>query len=633
MDSIADSGEINAILGEQRLVRGSMGTIVGKYASDDDRGLGIPTTLARFDPDSEQFIATNSVPSKVHVLVVTESRELARREEQRFLQALRDYERNARPIYKTGLDVDVTHTMAQVWSMLDSAVARYEQREENPGVWGRVRLAFRGLGEHGQALDKWLGLLPTQSHYLSVVCGGVKLILGAAERLKDVREAALNGIHDIPILLNGVQRVLGVHTSSERLEALSDSLYTATLTSLGHILQYIRERAVSKTIKAIFKQSSYQKSLTESLKDIERRRDAFNEEARLCGIEMEKRIEDMVHTTNSNAENIQSQILLIQQFLHVAHMEYLRTQHIVDQGMTTLDHKVDNIQAVLNHVADMMMKYSARDLQQIVLSRLDYNVKCIETDVNENYSYGATMPPAKQDRSVYILTSPDFVSWIRASASRILIINGRHMGPSSFRSPLSFISARLVSTLNILRQTAHSKDQVAAVHFFCGEHADRGDKLNSAAAIMNHLLAQLLASFTDLDPTTLIKLGDFRSTDLDAVCKRFKALLALLTPNTVIFCIIDNLPFYLADERTSKDTRSLLRILISVTRHQKRAQESRGGCRFKLLLTTDVEFMEPEISALGDDEVLNIPVTVPQTGGFTEMKWVAGVETVVNEIP
>jgi hypothetical protein len=250
----------------------------------------------------------------------------------------------------------------------------------------------------------------------------------------------------------------------------------------------------------------------------------------------------------------------------------------------------------------------------------------MQTDVQENYEYGTTMPLNQQDRCVYVLDSVDLVSWIKFPTSRILVVNG-NMHSTQFRSPLSFLSARLVYTLDSLREGCpNGKDEIAAVHFFCGEHADRGDKMNTAAAIINNLLAQLLLSFKHIDLASLIKLGDFQSDNLDAVCKRFKRVLKLLPSTAVVFCVIDNLPFYLADENTSEDAQALLRWLIRLTHRLRKSQDiSGGGCTFKLLLTAAGQYMDPETSALADDEVLNIPVTVPQTGGFTDMKWEMGV--------
>ncbi|KAL4917347.1 hypothetical protein BDW62DRAFT_183927 [Aspergillus aurantiobrunneus] len=656
------------MLNEHERVQNSMGRLVGKYVSDEG-GLGIPTYLARFDHEAKRLVATEPEAARSRSQTPTQQQIIVKEEERRFLQALRDYEKNAKPKYKTGLDIDGKHTLAEVWKILDRAVEKYEDADK-VGIWGRVRRAFRGLGQNGQAIQQWLGVVPSESNYLSVVCGGFKLILGAAERMKDIRDAALAGVHDIPVLLNGAQRVLGIYTNSQRLGVLSDALYAATLTSLGHILHYIGRNVIGKTFAAVFKQTSFQKDLKQSLDDMQKCRDDFNEEVRICGIEMQGQMEKMMQAASNNTENIQADLLLMQRFMFVAHNEYVRTQELVHEEAVTLRESMASMraaqekqQATMDRVVGMMMsnpllnteavamnqpldgahvpllcfavnsphkptgqEYSPGELRRIVLSRLDYDAKRMQTDVQENYEYGTTMPLNQQDRCVYVLTSVDLVSWIKFPTSRILVVNG-NLHSTQFRSPLSFLSARLVYTLDLLREgSPKGKDEIAAVHFFCGEHADRGDKMNTAAAIINNLLAQLLLSFKHIDLASLIKLGDFQSDNLDAVCKRFKRVLKLLPSTAVVFCVIDNLPFYLADENTSEDAQALLRWLIRLTNRQRKSQDvSGGGCTFKLLLTAAVQYMDPETSALADDEVLNIPVTVPQTGGFTDMKWEMGV--------
>ena len=106
-----------------------------------------------------------------------QSAEEEEEEEKLFLQAMLDYERDAKDKYKTGIKVDEMHTMAQVWQALDEIAEKYEKGDNKQSIWGRVRLAFRKLGEHGTAFEGWLGLLPTESYYLSTICGGIKLIL------------------------------------------------------------------------------------------------------------------------------------------------------------------------------------------------------------------------------------------------------------------------------------------------------------------------------------------------------------------------------------------------------------------------------------------------------------------------
>lgn len=92
---------------------------------------------------------------------------------------MEEYEKSAEPKYKTNINPKDTHTMKDVWAIVDAAVEKYKV-EDVKGFWGKIRKAFRKLGENNEVVDGWLGLLPTESNYLSVLCGGLKLILGVS---------------------------------------------------------------------------------------------------------------------------------------------------------------------------------------------------------------------------------------------------------------------------------------------------------------------------------------------------------------------------------------------------------------------------------------------------------------------
>ncbi|RAK85822.1 hypothetical protein BO79DRAFT_257967 [Aspergillus costaricaensis CBS 115574] len=169
-----------------------------------------------------------------------------------------------------------------------------------------------------------------------------------------------------------------------------------------------------------------------------------------------------------------------------------------------------------------------------------------------------------------------------------------------------------------------NKDQIAAVHFFCGEHVDASKEMNSPTTIANEILSQLLPSFKHIDLVPLLKIGQFDGDDMQAVCQRIGYFLDLLPPTAVVFCIIDGLSFYLADQKTSEQANELLRWLINLTRHQKKARKHLEVCTFKLFLIAPRQLQGSYVTKLEADEVLNVPVRPPRTGGFTEMKWEAG---------
>lgn len=118
-------------------------------------------------------------PLKLHVVswLTQLSEELykdAASEKRLFKAAIETYERTAQDSkYKTGIVSDATHTWEEVLAEVNAASERYN---DVSGFWGKIRKGFRSFGVNNQVFDAWAGLLPTQSQYLSILCGGLKLI-------------------------------------------------------------------------------------------------------------------------------------------------------------------------------------------------------------------------------------------------------------------------------------------------------------------------------------------------------------------------------------------------------------------------------------------------------------------------
>jgi hypothetical protein len=98
-------------------------------------------------------------------------------DKQDFLKAMEFYEANAEGKYKTHINMKKTHSMKEVLNSIEEARKKYDEKES--GVFfGQIRKAFRKLGEKENVCNAWLGLLPGDSEYFSIICGGLKMIFG-----------------------------------------------------------------------------------------------------------------------------------------------------------------------------------------------------------------------------------------------------------------------------------------------------------------------------------------------------------------------------------------------------------------------------------------------------------------------
>ena len=160
-----------------------------------------------------------------------------------FKDSLKAYETAADPKYKTDVTLEgVNHTWHEVLDEVNSVAG---QCKDKSSFWKKVRHGLRKCGENSKRFSGWLDLLPSDSEYFSIVCGGLKLIIKAADRLGIVRKSICDAIADIPAYLTTTSLVSGLFRQSKELHEASSALYIATLAALDHIVVWFRQKAAS----------------------------------------------------------------------------------------------------------------------------------------------------------------------------------------------------------------------------------------------------------------------------------------------------------------------------------------------------------------------------------------------------
>lgn len=101
-----------------------------------------------------------------------------------FIATVNKYNAVAKESGSTQMDTNADYT----WDDVLSAQESFSQERENEtsrGVKGFAYKHLRRFGDNSETFQAWLNLLPTDSHYLSVLCGGLTLVLGVS-RLRHV---------------------------------------------------------------------------------------------------------------------------------------------------------------------------------------------------------------------------------------------------------------------------------------------------------------------------------------------------------------------------------------------------------------------------------------------------------------
>ena len=99
--------------------------------------------------------------------------------QQRFADALQEYEENVDPKYRTGFNTQNLYTWDDVLDRVEDARSKYigmEMKGKKGSLKG-MRQKLRNFSKTAPAIRQWLKLLPEDSIYASVLCGGLGLIL------------------------------------------------------------------------------------------------------------------------------------------------------------------------------------------------------------------------------------------------------------------------------------------------------------------------------------------------------------------------------------------------------------------------------------------------------------------------
>ena len=96
--------------------------------------------------------------------------------QQAFSKALEEYEKEADPKLKTGIDLKSTHTWDGVMKQVEAACNEYKGVGKE-GFLTSIRCGWRNFHTAAPAIEAWLKLLPSTSIYGSIFCGGLTIIL------------------------------------------------------------------------------------------------------------------------------------------------------------------------------------------------------------------------------------------------------------------------------------------------------------------------------------------------------------------------------------------------------------------------------------------------------------------------
>ncbi|KAI0407319.1 hypothetical protein F4802DRAFT_555016 [Xylaria palmicola] len=519
-----------------------------------------------------------------------------------FAEVLRSFEDSLPENFKTGFNLQSTHTWAEVISEAKCAEIKYNKKADKESPFGRVRGLFRSFRSNSPAIQNWLSLLPSDSMYASLICGGLKVILRAATKMDEIKESIVGAMAAIPDEVDKAQLLIDYNAGQDinrRLYTSVSSLYSAVFGILNHIIVWYKEKSLKRHAKAILQQETYEKNLEMKVDIFKSAVSAVKSEAEICGF---RRLQIVDERTQGQSEVLEEIVLLL-------------------RSHPSIDFRTGKFRqypfAITGQPARKRRAISRQSLCEAVL-RYDEDVPL--ADLAAILHGGSDLSLKGQDRIVYVIESEALKAWLLNSKNSALLIRGNAEHLESDESAISFVAAHLVQSTQKAQHASH----VVGLFWFTKQHQNKYSDANANVhGIMRSLIGQLVHGYGEFDLYFIKRshaIAIREDNNIKTLCDIFDNLVYQLPEKTIVFCVIDGLSCLEYGEK--HDVQFVVQRLLSIVRHS-----NENGSLFKLVLTHAGGTFRAATTFVGRGEILDVPEDGNGKGmGFTKLMWDGNVD-------
>ncbi|RAL17394.1 uncharacterized protein BO97DRAFT_409832 [Aspergillus homomorphus CBS 101889] len=501
---------------------------------------------------------------------------------ERFKAAMRAYFRHTEDSQAKDI-FEHTTTWEEVRSEAQKALdLRYKQN----GKKNFFRKSIRVVGDVASRLEFLTELIPS-GDYMGVICGGLKLVYNAANRMSTVREFVLGSLDSLSQPIQDVSPYLYTYSWSEELLEKSHELYMCVLDAVEEITLWISKtkgvvRGVIAIGKAFVQQDDYGKKLeTKITTSVGEKAIAFEKAVKSClSIEVHDMGQNVVRIGEGQDEmkdNLRRAAASLERLEAILQDKIKQMQPILDAYDSAQAPPVTRVHITIEQLLTALHLTSPFPDVDVV----DHTVDVIITERRRLLVLGGLLDGDAEDQIAGVLQDCRFRTWLQVMRSEVLVVSmmEEDILQESPVSPLTYICSMLLKSFA-------STERVVPVAFFCREHCDPQDNLAGASGMMRSLIAQVAVTLTEansLDLSFLVEdsLHTIASQDLSTMCDLFANVIKRI-PTGIVLCMIDGVDYF-SNQIHIHWLDWVMRFLNSLVEYVSR---SRSDLVFKILLTS-----------------------------------------------
>ncbi|PWY66995.1 hypothetical protein BO83DRAFT_410341 [Aspergillus eucalypticola CBS 122712] len=440
-----------------------------------------------------------------------------------------------------------THTWEEVRAEAQKAL---DLRYKSNGKKNFLRRSIRSMGETASRLEFLTALVPS-GDYMGVLCGGLKLVYNAANRMNAVRDIILGSLETLSRPIEDASPYLYTYSWSETLLEKANNLYICILDAIEAIMKWIsKKRGVFRGMlekgKAVVQQDDYGAQLEATIgASVDEKAKAFETAVKSC-------LSIEVHDMGQNVVWIgQGQDAIRGDLKHLvqAAASWERCEAILRDYMR-------QIQPILAYHAAMASQATQAciTIEQLLTALhspepfpstdiIHRTVGIITTERRRLLISASLLGVDAEDQVTGVLQDSRFRNWLQRMYSQVLVVSNMEQDILQ-ESPIS----PLTSMCSVLLKSLTPSEPVIPIAFFCRQHCSTQDGLAGVREMLRSLINQLtltLAESNRLDLSFLLEdgLDAVRKQDVMFLCRLFAEVVKRI-PSGVIICIIDGIDFF-----------------------------------------------------------------------------------------
>ncbi|KAL4941116.1 hypothetical protein BDV06DRAFT_223410 [Aspergillus oleicola] len=488
---------------------------------------------------------------------------------------------------KESVVAQVRANISQMHSWED-VFAALREAEDHYNNSSKLRKFFRKGASKSEAIEPFVELIPG-GDYTSVICAGIKFILGACSAANRSRDEIVSLVEMLPEKVAIAKQYADLYSSEPSLQAATSQLYSKILGAMGAIISFWTKDRSFEFLKPLLRHNIY-RPLGQELEDVKKASEHVERTIQACDRNRLAHIASGVEGTQKTVQGIK--FMLVQFFkAQWQTSKWFRDLLMQNQQMApppTGPRAYITSKEILDTLTDSSVS-SGKSLPNRTL---------YQDSVKQVLQVGFSMEKQAQNRAAWLTSETKIQGWFRSRHSRALVINGNCTLQRI--SPLSFFCALMIESL-------HNVEPVIVLHHFCGlptfmNPAD--EDLSGSALLIRALLHQLVAQWRFGELTCLSQddaqalQGSDPNLTPGFLLSVFQKLVLALPRGQPVFVIIDGVNYYETRE-FCRETKHVLKKLVNLLK---------AAALFKLIVTGTSRILEVN-RYFEDDEKVFIPAS------------------------